>query len=296
MDHRPLFPPSPPTIQTIVEPFGQVGSQDELARQLDEAFAQADWLNQRGASMMMSQRKYKHFVQENDRLPLGRLGCQRQRLIPVDELQWEQENRPPGQSSIGGHGFGGAGSAGRPIIRTDNNGSYERAASLAGQLGAGAASGGGDSVEERLGQVGVCSSFADCMGHQLRLASGKLFGTSQPVLLMDKRQLVQALNESFLGELRGNLVERLHEFTDCPYVKHEHRQLIVSLLTCVKVLLNKFVKLIYRLVSIEWWRASTSGSLPADFLTERRSIGGKKLGQKRADWPSGLFSSLPFSL
>lgn len=71
-----------------------------------------------------------------------------------------------------------------------------------------------------------------------------------PVLLMDKRQLVRALNSTFLGELKSNLIERLHEFTDCAYTKHEHREQIVALLTCVKFQLNKLVKLIYRLVSV----------------------------------------------
>lgn len=72
---------------------------------------------------------------------------------------------------------------------------------------------------------------------------------SYPVLLMNKSQLVQALNVAFLGELKQNLVERLHEFTDCAYTKHEHRESIVSLLSCIKFQLHKLVKLIYRLVS-----------------------------------------------
>ena len=76
--------------------------------------------------------------------------------------------------------------------------------------------------------------------------------TSRPrsVLLMDKRQLVRALNATFLGELKSQLVERLHEFTDCAYTKHEHRESIVSLLACIKLQLNRLVKLIYRLVSV----------------------------------------------
>lgn len=71
-----------------------------------------------------------------------------------------------------------------------------------------------------------------------------------PVALMNKRQLVAALNLVFLGELKQNLVERLHEFTDCAYTKHEHRETILSLLASIKFILNKFVKLIYRLVSV----------------------------------------------
>lgn len=70
-----------------------------------------------------------------------------------------------------------------------------------------------------------------------------------PVVLMNKRQLVRALNVTFLGDAKQNLVERLHEFTDCAYTNHERRERIVSLLAGIKFLMNKFVKLIYRLVS-----------------------------------------------
>lgn len=66
---------------------------------------------------------------------------------------------------------------------------------------------------------------------------------------MDKRQLVRALNATFLGALKSNLIERLHEFTDCAYTKHEHRQTLLALLGCIKFQLHRFVKLIYRLVS-----------------------------------------------
>lgn len=66
---------------------------------------------------------------------------------------------------------------------------------------------------------------------------------------MNKRQLIATLSSLFLGEIRSNLVERAHEFTDCAYTKHEHRESIVLLLNCIKLQLNKLVKLIYRLVS-----------------------------------------------
>lgn len=69
-------------------------------------------------------------------------------------------------------------------------------------------------------------------------------------LLMSKRQLVKALNGLFLADVKTNLTERVQEFTDCPYTKHEHRETIITLLQCIKFQLNKFVKLIYRLVSV----------------------------------------------
>lgn len=73
--------------------------------------------------------------------------------------------------------------------------------------------------------------------------------TSRDILLINKRQLINSLNSTFLGETKTNLVERAHEFTDCPYTKHEHRETIVLLLHCIKILLNRFVKLLYKLVS-----------------------------------------------
>ena len=72
---------------------------------------------------------------------------------------------------------------------------------------------------------------------------------SCPIALMNKRQLVKALNLTFLNEIKANLVKGLHEFTDCAYTKHESRETILSLLAYVKFQLNKFVRLIYRLVS-----------------------------------------------
>lgn len=73
--------------------------------------------------------------------------------------------------------------------------------------------------------------------------------TSRDLLLINKRQLINSLNSTFLGQTKTNLIERAHEFTDCPYMKHEHRESIVLLLHCVKILLNKFVRLLYKLVS-----------------------------------------------
>lgn len=69
-------------------------------------------------------------------------------------------------------------------------------------------------------------------------------------MLMNKRELIGSLNSVFLGELRSVLIERAHEFTDCAYTNHEHRETIMLLLQCVKLQLNKLVKLIYRLVSV----------------------------------------------
>lgn len=71
------------------------------------------------------------------------------------------------------------------------------------------------------------------------------------LMLMSKRQLVASLNCVFLGELKANLIERAHEFTDCAYTKHEHRETIVLLLAALKLLLNKLVKLLYQLVSLQ---------------------------------------------
>lgn len=68
-------------------------------------------------------------------------------------------------------------------------------------------------------------------------------------LLMSKRQLVNALAETLLGEARANLVQCLHEFTDCAYTKHEQRESIVNSVQCIKLILNRLVKLIYRMVS-----------------------------------------------
>lgn len=70
------------------------------------------------------------------------------------------------------------------------------------------------------------------------------------MLLMNKRQLVRALNAVFLGEVKIGLTERVHEFTDCPYTRHEHRENILSLLQSIRFQLNKLVKLLYKLVSI----------------------------------------------
>lgn len=80
-------------------------------------------------------------------------------------------------------------------------------------------------------------------------ASRIVDSASNHFMLMSKRQLVDALNSLFLSKLKSNLVERCHEFTDCPYTSHEHRENIVLLLHCIKLQLNKLVKLIYRLVS-----------------------------------------------
>lgn len=80
-------------------------------------------------------------------------------------------------------------------------------------------------------------------------ASRIVDSASNHFMLMNKRQLVDALNGLFLSQLKSNLVERCHEFTDCPYTSHEHRENIVLLLHCIKLQLNKLVKHIYRLVS-----------------------------------------------
>lgn len=73
--------------------------------------------------------------------------------------------------------------------------------------------------------------------------------TTRDSLLINKRQLINSLNSAFLGEAKTNLIERVHEFTDSAYTKHEHREIIVLLLQCIKMLLNRFVKLLYKLVS-----------------------------------------------
>lgn len=68
-------------------------------------------------------------------------------------------------------------------------------------------------------------------------------------MLMNKRQLMANLNSLFLGELKSQLIERAQEFTDCAYTKHERRETILLLLQCIKLQLNKLVKLLYRFVS-----------------------------------------------
>lgn len=69
-------------------------------------------------------------------------------------------------------------------------------------------------------------------------------------IIMDKRQLIDALTSTFLGKLKSSLVERVQEFTDCAYTKHENRETILQLVQCIKLQLNKLVKLLYRLVSL----------------------------------------------
>lgn len=70
------------------------------------------------------------------------------------------------------------------------------------------------------------------------------------LLVQDKRQLMAALNSALLGEAKLSLVERVHEFTDCAYTKHEHRETIILLLHCIKLHLSRLVKHVYRSVSI----------------------------------------------
>lgn len=79
--------------------------------------------------------------------------------------------------------------------------------------------------------------------------SSALISMRLDAMLMNKRQLIDSLTCAFLGDLRTELVERVHEFTDCAYTKHEHRETIIQLVQCIKLQLNKLVKLIYRMVS-----------------------------------------------
>lgn len=72
---------------------------------------------------------------------------------------------------------------------------------------------------------------------------------SHNIMLLNKRQLVNVLNTIFLGDIRNEFIDRIYEFTDCPYTNHEHRELILQLLQCIKIQLNKLVKTLYRLVS-----------------------------------------------
>lgn len=69
-------------------------------------------------------------------------------------------------------------------------------------------------------------------------------------MLMNKRQLINALHSILMTDIKSVLVERAHEFTDCAYTKHEHREAILVLMYCIKMQLNKLVKLIYKLVSM----------------------------------------------
>lgn len=68
-------------------------------------------------------------------------------------------------------------------------------------------------------------------------------------MLMNKRQLINTLHSILLVDIKSVLVERTHEFTDCAYTKHEHRESILVLMYCIKMQLARLVKLIYRLVS-----------------------------------------------
>lgn len=85
-------------------------------------------------------------------------------------------------------------------------------------------------------------------------------GFADNSVFMSKRQLIDALTSTFLGDLKTELIERVHEFTDCAYTKHEHRETILQLVQCIKLQLNKLVKLTYRMVSqptglsCEWQR------------------------------------------
>lgn len=71
----------------------------------------------------------------------------------------------------------------------------------------------------------------------------------QEFMCMEKRLLISTLNSLFLDEVKVNLIERAHEFTDCAYTKHEHREDILILLQCVRFQLNKLVKILYKCVS-----------------------------------------------
>lgn len=71
----------------------------------------------------------------------------------------------------------------------------------------------------------------------------------QDFMSMEKRLLISTLNKLFFEEVKVNLIERAHEFTDCAYTKHEHREDILMLMQCVRFQLNKLVKIIYKCVS-----------------------------------------------
>lgn len=77
-------------------------------------------------------------------------------------------------------------------------------------------------------------------------------------IIMDKRQLIDALTSTFLGKLKSSLVERVQEFTDCAYTKHENREIILQLVQCLKLQLNKLVKLLYKLVSLSFYPKNIS--------------------------------------
>lgn len=68
-------------------------------------------------------------------------------------------------------------------------------------------------------------------------------------MCMERRLLISTLNELFLDQVKVNLIERAHEFTDCAYTKHEHREDILMLLQCIRFQLNKLVKILYKCVS-----------------------------------------------
>lgn len=98
----------------------------------------------------------------------------------------------------------------------------------------------------------IQNSSSSCLIDRRRRCLQRSFGPARPALnflLMNRRQIISILNGLFLSELKSNLIERAHEFTDCAYTKHEHRETILLLIDCIKLLLNKLVKLLYRLVS-----------------------------------------------
>lgn len=90
-------------------------------------------------------------------------------------------------------------------------------------------------------------------GRQQQQQSSEHLASSQPsFMLMNKRQLISTLQEILLTDIKSVLVERAHEFTDCAYTKHEHRETILVLIYCIKLQLSKLVKLIYKLVSLSF--------------------------------------------